>query len=154
MNNIAKILMALQVSAPSEQMQATVVDVARQSGNFNTLVKAIEKADLIDTLKGRGPFTIFAPNDDAFNKLPQDTLNKAMSDRDMLTGILKNHVVKGRYTSRDLSAEDSLKTMQGNEIPVSVSGDKNSIGDARIIQKDVMASNGIIHVIDSVLVPK
>ncbi|MCD1294127.1 Nex18 symbiotically induced protein [Methanocella sp. CWC-04] len=154
MSNIIKALLELQVAVPSEMMQTTVIDVVKQSENFKTLEKAIREAGLADVLTGRGPFTVFAPNDDAFKRIPQDTLNSILKDKSRLARILKYHVVRGRYTSNDLSAEESLKTLEGSVIPINMTGYNRIIGSAKAIQPDIKASNGIIHVIDSVLLPE
>lgn len=154
MKNALDILIGLQVSTSTEQAQKNILDVAREAGSFNMLIRAVEEAGLVDALKGRGPFTIFAPNDDAFNKIPKDHLDLLLQDKDRLKRVLKYHVASGKYTSRDLKVQDEVKTMEGSDLPVDASGDTIKVGNARVIQPDIMAINGVIHVIDTVVIPK
>lgn len=134
----------------------TIVDLATSAGNFKTLVKAIKGADLVDTLKGSGPFTVFAPSDDAFNRLPEDTRESIMKpeNKERLQSILKHHVVQGRKMAKDVGASSKMKMMDGSSLPVSKKRNKVQIGDATIQKTDLEAENGVVHVIDRVLMPK
>ena len=129
-----------------------IVDTAVAAGSFNTLVAAVKAAGLVDTLKSPGPFTVFAPTDDAFAKLPEGTLEALLNDKEKLTAILTYHVVAGKMMASDVVSKTSLKTVQGQSLQVSTS-DGVKIGNANIIKTDIQASNGVIHVIDSVLIP-
>jgi len=133
-----------------------IVDTAIAAGSFNTLVTAVKTANLVTALKGKGPFTVFAPSDPAFGKLPKGTvpalLTKEMRGR--LTSILTWHVVPGRLTAKDvMKAGGFLETLNGQRLPVTMSGDDVMVGGARISTTDIDCSNGIIHVIDSVMLP-
>jgi uncharacterized surface protein with fasciclin (FAS1) repeats len=140
-------------SLGSDSHQAKdIVDTAVAAGSFNTLVAAVKAAGLVDTLKSPGPFTVFAPTDDAFAKLPEGTLEALLNDKEKLTAILTYHVVAGKMMASDVISKTSLKTVQGESLQVSTS-DGVKIGNANIIKTDIQASNGVIHVIDSVLIP-
>jgi len=130
-----------------------IVDTAISAGSFNTLVKAVEAAGLVDTLKSKGPFTVFAPTDDAFAKLPEDQLNALLADKDALTKVLTYHVVPGRIMSGDIAgSKTSVATVQGSNIEVdAVSGVR--INNANVVKADIATSNGVIHVIDTVILP-
>jgi uncharacterized surface protein with fasciclin (FAS1) repeats len=129
-----------------------IVDTAIADGRFTTLVKAVQAAGLVDTLKGKGPFTVFAPTDEAFAKLPADTLKGVLADKAKLTKILTYHVVPGKLVAGDVLKAKSLKTVQGGSLAVDAKA--TTIGGAKIIVTDVMTSNGVIHAIDTVLLPK
>jgi uncharacterized surface protein with fasciclin (FAS1) repeats len=128
------------------------VEVASEAGSFKTLLKAAETAGLVSTLKGEGPLTVFAPTDEAFAKLPPGTVEGLLNDREKLSAILKYHVVPGRMTAQNVADQKSLKTVQGKELRVDLTGGVK-VGSARILRTDIEASNGVIHVIDSVLLP-
>lgn len=130
-----------------------VVDTAIGAGRFTTLVKAVKAADLVETLKGEGPFTVFAPTDEAFARLPAGTMDALLADRERLAAVLTYHVVPGRLTAAEVTARSSLDTVNGQSLPVSVNGGAVHIGSARLIQADVPARNGVIHVIDTVVLP-
>jgi uncharacterized surface protein with fasciclin (FAS1) repeats len=136
---------------------ADIVDVAVAAGNFKTLVAAVQAAGLVDTLKSAGPFTVFAPTDDAFAKLPKGTVESLLNDIPRLKAILTYHVVSGKVTSADVASLKTAKTVQGEEIKIDTSswhGHKMpKINDAEIVEADIMADNGVIHVIDKVLMP-
>jgi uncharacterized surface protein with fasciclin (FAS1) repeats len=121
-----------------------IVEVASSAGSFNTLIAAVKAAGLVDTLTGKGPFTVFAPTDEAFAKLPEGTLEALLADKDKLTQILTYHVVPGKVNAEAVSGVSKLSTVQGNELPVA---------DIKIAKTDIKASNGVIHVIDEVLIP-
>ena len=133
-----------------------IVDTAVAAGSFSTLAKALEAADLVDTLKGPGPFTVFAPTDEAFAKLPAGTLEDLLKpeNKAKLASILTYHVVPGRVTAADVVKLDSAKTVNGAKAKVRTSGGGVMIDNANVVKTDIVASNGIIHVIDSVILPK
>jgi uncharacterized surface protein with fasciclin (FAS1) repeats len=130
-----------------------IVETAKAAGCFNTLLKAATAAGLVDTLKGECPFTVFAPTDEAFAKVPRETLNALLADKDKLKAVLLYHVVKGRVMAADAVKLDSAKTVEGDAIAIRTKGGKVMINNAQVTQADVKASNGVIHVIDAVLLP-
>ena len=130
-----------------------IVDTAKAAGSFNTLLKAATAAGLVDTLKGEGPFTVFAPTDEAFAKVPAETLNALLADKEKLKAVLLYHVVKGKVMAADAVKLDSAKTVEGDPIAIRTEGGKVMINNAQVTQADVKASNGVIHVIDAVLLP-
>jgi uncharacterized surface protein with fasciclin (FAS1) repeats len=131
----------------------TIVDVATNDKNFSTLVRALKAGDLVDTLKGKGPFTVFAPTNAAFETLPENTLQDLMkpANKARLQKILKNHVVKGRRMSKDVARQSALSSMGGRSLSIQSANDQVQIGDATIRQADIEAENGVVHVIDQVL---
>jgi uncharacterized surface protein with fasciclin (FAS1) repeats len=129
-----------------------IVDTAIAAGNFTTLVKAVQAAGLVETLKGPGPFTVFAPTDEAFAKLPAGTIEGLLADKAKLTAVLTYHVVSGAVTAADVAGLKSAKTVQGAELAIDTSNGVK-INDATVIKADIKASNGVIHVIDTVLLP-
>jgi len=129
-----------------------IVDTAIAAGSFNTLVAAVKAAGLVDTLKSPGPFTVFAPTDDAFAKLPEGTVEALLKDKEKLTAILTYHVVPGKLMAADVVSKSSLKTVQGQSLRVSTA-DGAKVNNANIIKTDIVASNGVIHVIDTVVLP-
>jgi len=131
---------------------ANIVKTAQNAGGFSTLLKAAEVAGLVDTLSSGGPFTIFAPTDDAFSKVPSETLNALLKDPEKLKGILLYHGVDGKVMSTDLSGIMKVKTLQGQEITIDASKGVK-VNDATVIKADIKAENGVIHVIDKVLLP-
>lgn len=133
-----------------------IIDTALSAGSFNTLAAALDAAGLIETLRGDGPFTVFAPTDAAFEKIPAKTLESLLKpeNREKLTAILTYHVVPGRVYSDTVLAKKSFKTVQGGSVTASVKYGKPYINDARIVQTDIDTANGVIHVIDSVIMPK
>lgn len=137
-------------------MKKDIVDVAAENGSFNTLVAAIKAAGLVDTLKSEGPFTVFAPTDEAFAKLPEGTVEMLLEpeNKDKLAAILTYHVVSGKVMSTDVVKMDSATTVQGEMLMVEVVDGNVMINNAKVIMADVKASNGVIHVIDTVLMPK
>jgi uncharacterized surface protein with fasciclin (FAS1) repeats len=134
---------------------ATVVEVAVSAGSFQTLVKALQAAGLAETLQGEGPFTVFAPTDEAFARLPAGTLESLLepANREKLTAILTYHVVPGRVTAAQASALDGASTVQGARLPIATSDGGLTVGGARVVTADVEAGNGVVHVIDAVLLP-
>lgn len=151
----ASIIMAMAQAGSMQHTSANkdIVDTAISAGNFNTLVKAVQTAGLVDTLKGDGPFTVFAPTDEAFAKLPKEKLAALLADKDALTKVLTYHVVPGKVMSDDLAGKTmSVATVEGSEIKVNaMSGVK--INDANVVKADIATSNGVIHVIDTVILP-
>jgi uncharacterized surface protein with fasciclin (FAS1) repeats len=131
----------------------TIVDVAVQAGSFKTLVQAVQAAGLVETLNGTGPFTVFAPTDDAFAQIPQETLQAVLADKEKLTAILTYHVVPGKLMAADVAKSTQLQTVQGQSITVTTEGGVR-VDDANVIQTDIEADNGVIHVIDRVIMPK
>lgn len=131
----------------------TIVQTAIDAGSFKTLVTAVQAAGLVDTLNGNGPFTVFAPTDDAFAKLPEGTVQGLLGNKDALTKILTYHVVSGKVMAKDIMNLNSLKTLQGEEIMVDTSNGV-MINNANVTQADIECSNGVIHIIDTVLMPK
>lgn len=129
-----------------------IVDTAVSAGSFKTLVTAVQAAGLVDTLKGPGPFTVFAPTDEAFAKIPKDQLDALLKDKAKLTSVLTYHVVPGKVMAKDVKA-GKVKTVQGSEITVGTMGGV-TVDNAKVVTADVAASNGVIHVIDSVIMPK
>jgi len=130
-----------------------IVDTAIGAGQFNTLVAAVKAAGLVDTLKGPGPFTVFAPNDAAFAKLPAGTVDGLLKDPEKLRSILTYHVVAGKVMAADVKTGEA-KTVQGQSVALKVEGGKVTVNDATVVTADVAASNGVIHVIDTVILPK
>lgn len=138
------------------QARADIVDTAVQAGQFKTLAAALQAAGLIDTLKGPGPFTVFAPTDAAFAALPAGTVESLLKpeNHDRLVAILTYHVVPGRVTAAQVAGMPSARTVQGGDLDIRASGGAVTVNDARVVSADVAASNGVIHVIDKVLLPK
>jgi uncharacterized surface protein with fasciclin (FAS1) repeats len=132
-------------------MAADIVDTAVAAGSFNTLVTAVKAAGLVDTLKGQGPYTVFAPSDEAFAKIPKDQLNALLADKKKLTDVLTYHVVSGKVMAKDVKA-GPVKTVEGQNATITTDGGAR-INNARIVKTDVVASNGVIHVIDTVIMP-
>ena len=119
---------------------------------FNTLHSAVASAGLIETLSAPGPFTFFAPNDAAFKKIPADKLSALLKDKEKLAAVLKNHIIEGKVTSADIKA-GKVKTLGGGELDLKVAAGAVTVNDAKVVKKDVAASNGVIHGIDTVLLP-
>ncbi len=130
-----------------------IVDTAVEAGSFNTLATALEAAGLVETLKGDGPFTVFAPTDEAFAKIPSDQLNALLADQEALTAVLTYHVVAGKVTAADVVELDSATTVQGSDIDITVTDSGVTVDNANVVTTDIMASNGVIHVIDTVIMP-
>ena len=133
----------------------TLIDVAVADGHFKTLAKALTAAGLLDTLKGAGPFTVFAPTDDAFAKLPPGTVDGLLKDIPKLTAILKYHVLVGKVAAADVMKLDgkTAATLNGADLKISTTGGVKLNGTVHVTKTDVAASNGLIHVIDAVLLP-
>lgn len=130
-----------------------IVDTAVSAGSFKTLVTAVQAAGLVETLKGEGPFTVFAPTDEAFAKLPAGTLDALLKDKARLQAVLTYHVVPGRVMAADVTKLTSAKTVQGQSLAIDTKKGVK-VGSANVVKTDVVASNGVIHVIDTVLIPQ
>ena len=129
-----------------------IVDTAVSAGTFKTLAAALTAAGLVDTLKGKGPFTVFAPTDDAFAKIPKADLDALLKDKAKLTAVLTYHVVPGKVMAADVK-DGMVKTVQGSDLMVSTKGGVK-VNNANVVKTDIVADNGVIHVIDSVIMPK
>jgi len=130
-----------------------LIDTAADAGDFSTLLSALSASALTETLRGTGPFTVFAPTDAAFKKLPPGTVEALLKDLPKLKSILTYHVVSGHVASKDVKSGD-VKTLEGSSIVAAVHGTNITLNGAKVVKADVAASNGIIHVIDTVLMPK
>jgi uncharacterized surface protein with fasciclin (FAS1) repeats len=141
--------------AKSESMDKDIVDVAASAGSFKTLIAAVQAAGLVDALKGQGPLTVFAPTDEAFAKLPAGTVENLLKpeNKDKLTAVLTYHVVPGRVTADQVVNLSSAKTINGRSLQISSMDGKVMVDNARVTSTDIMASNGVIHVLDSVVIP-
>jgi uncharacterized surface protein with fasciclin (FAS1) repeats len=131
----------------------TILDIAVQAGSFKTLVQAVQAAGLVETLSGEGPFTVFAPTDEAFAQIPQETLQAMLADKEKLTAILTYHVAPGKLMAADVVRSTQLQTVQGQSITVSTEGGVR-VDNANVIKTDIEVDNGVIHVIDQVIMPK
>jgi uncharacterized surface protein with fasciclin (FAS1) repeats len=139
--------------APPPAAAKNIVEVATAAGSFKTLLTAVEAAGLTATLAGPGPFTVFAPTDEAFAKVPAKDLEALLADKAALTKVLTYHVVQGAVMSKDVAGMSSAKTVQGGELAIDTSSGVK-VGGATVVSADIAASNGVIHVIDTVLMPK
>jgi uncharacterized surface protein with fasciclin (FAS1) repeats len=142
------------VSFNAVAAEKDIVDTAVAAGSFNTLVTAVKAAGLVDTLKSAGPFTVFAPTDEAFAKIPKAQLDALIADKEALKKVLLYHVVSGKVMAADAMKLSSAKTVQGGSAKISKMGDKVMIDNAHIVKTDIVTSNGVIHVIDTVIMPK
>ncbi len=140
-------------AAASLAFAADIVETAVSAGQFTTLVTALKEADLVDTLKGKGPFTVFAPTDEAFAKLPPGALDALLKDKAKLAAVLTYHVVPGKVMAAQVKP-GLVKTVQGESLMVTASNGAVMVDNARVVKTDIAASNGVIHVIDHVIVPK
>jgi uncharacterized surface protein with fasciclin (FAS1) repeats len=140
-------------AAPARAAEKDIVDTAVAAGSFKTLAKLLTDAGLVDTLKGAGPFTVFAPTDEAFAKVPKATLEALGKDKDKLRAVLTYHVVAGKVMAADVVKLTSAKTVQGQSITISTAGGVK-VDNANVVKTDIACTNGVIHVIDSVLLPK
>ena len=150
-----KLLIAAAVSAASLSVQAKdIVDTAVSAGQFDTLVTAVQAAGLVETLKGEGPFTVFAPTDEAFAKIPQAQLEALLANKEALTAVLTYHVLAGRITSAQLLEQrlTTVDTVQGEAVTIDARNGVR-VNDANVVKADIAASNGVIHVIDTVILP-
>ncbi|QOY89726.1 fasciclin domain-containing protein [Paludibaculum fermentans] len=143
----------LAVSAFAAQA-ADIVDTAVSAGSFKTLVAAVKAAGLVETLKSPGPFTVFAPTDEAFAKLPAGTVEGLLKDPEKLKKILTYHVVAGKVMAADVVKLKSAKTVEGENVKITVAGSKVMVNQANVVKTDIACDNGVIHVIDTVIMPK
>jgi uncharacterized surface protein with fasciclin (FAS1) repeats len=155
---LAAALLALAATADvqagaDKASRPDVVDTAVAAGNFKTLATALQAAGLVETLKGPGPFTVFAPTDDAFAKLPAGTLEALLKDKARLTAVLTYHVVPGRVMAADVVKMTSAKTVQGGRLAIRTDGGV-TVDGVKVVKTDIQAGNGVIHVIDAVLMPR
>ena len=148
-------LLTVSVASAQTQFSKDIVDTAVSAGSFTTLAKALQAADLVETLKGNGPFTVFAPTDEAFAKLPKSALDDLFKpeNKAKLRRVLTAHVVAGRVTSSEVVKLNSAKAVSGDTLAIAANGGKVMVDTATVVKTDITASNGVIHVIDSVLVP-
>lgn len=162
MKSLSRMLCAAAVAAPlalsaTLAKAADIVDTAVSAGQFETLVAAVKAAGLVDTLKGEGPFTVFAPTDEAFAKLPAGTVEDLLKpeNKDKLVAILTYHVVPGKVMSSDIMNKQlEAKTVEGDALSINALNGGVSVDDAKVIQADIETSNGVIHVIDTVVMPQ
>ena len=147
---------AIALSALGSAHAKDIVDTAVAAGSFKTLATALQAAGLVDTLKGKGPFTVFAPTDDAFKKLPPGTVESLLKpeNREKLKAILTYHVVAGRVPAAEALKLTTAKTVNGKDLKLTASGSDLKVGSANVVKADVMASNGVIHVVDAVILPE
>lgn len=145
--------LAMPAMADHHGMKKDIVDTAKDAGSFSTLITALEAAGLVETLQGEGPFTVFAPTDEAFAAIPEDQLNALLADREQLTAVLTYHVVSGKVMAADVVELDSATTVQGSDVDITVSDGSVKVDDANVVTTDIEASNGVIHVIDAVILP-
>ena len=146
--------LSMFAAAGHHGMKKDIVDTAVAAGDFNTLVTAVKAAGLVATLKGEGPFTVFAPTDAAFAKVPTDTLNALLADKAALANVLTYHVVAGKVMAADVVKLTSAETVQGQAVSIEVKDGKVYIDGTQVVTTDIEASNGVIHVIDAVILPK
>ncbi len=162
MKTLSRMLCAAAVAAPlalsaTLAKAADIVDTAASAGQFETLVAAVKAAGLVDTLKGEGPFTVFAPTDEAFAKLPAGTVEDLLKpeNQDKLVAILTYHVVPGKVMSADIAGKTTeATTLEGDALTINAMSDGVSVDNAKVIQADIETSNGVIHVIDTVVMPQ
>ena len=153
MFTLKSVVVGMAMAASVLAVQAKdIVDTAVAAGNFKTLATALQVAGLVDTLKGKGPFTVFAPTDEAFAKVPKAQLDALLKDKAALTKVLTYHVVPGAVMAKDVKA-GKVKTVQGSELTVATAGGV-MVDGAKVTATDIVADNGVIHVIDSVVLPK
>jgi transforming growth factor-beta-induced protein len=153
---IVMLITAVLICTSFAGSQKDIIDTAVAAGGFTTLATALTEADLVETLKGEGPFTVFAPTDEAFAKLPAGTLDDLLKpeNKAKLQGILTYHVVPGQVMAADVVKLKSAKTVNGQSITIKVTGDTVMVDNANVTKTDIMCSNGVIHVIDTVILPQ
>jgi len=139
---------------PTEEPTQNIVEIAASAGTFNTLVTAVKAAGLAETLSGEGPFTVFAPTDEAFAQIPEEDLNALLADKEALTAVLTYHVVAGKVMASDVVELDSAETVNGQSVDIKVWDGNVMIDGATVLTTDIEATNGVIHVIDKVILPE
>jgi len=137
----------------SSSTKPTIVGVASADPQFSTLVSAVTAAGLVDTLNGKGPFTVFAPTNDAFAKIPEDQLQAILADKDKLTKILTYHVLSGKVLSKNLKKKQTVDTVEGSPVTILAKKSGVTVDGAKVVKADIKTSNGVIHVIDTVILP-
>lgn len=154
------LLLALVLAQPTvagsnygKSAKADIVDTAIQAGSFTTLITAVKEAGLVETLRGDGPFTLFAPTDEAFARIPKEQLEALLKDKEALTAVLTYHVVPGKVMAADVVKLESAETVQGQSIAIDTS-DGVRVDNATVVKTDIVTSNGVIHVIDTVILPE
>ena len=153
---VLAVMLGLAGSVKAESLpDKDIVEVAASAGSFKTLIAAVQAAGLVDTLKGQGPLTVFAPTDEAFKKLPAGTVENLLQPetKDKLIAVLTSHVVPGRVTASEVVNIDSAKTVNGRSLKISARAGNVMVDNAHVTATDIMASNGVIHVIDAVVLP-
>ena len=151
---LSLVAVMLMVSVPAAAQGNTIVDIAAGNPDFSTLVAAVQAADLVDTLSSEGPFTVFAPTNEAFAALGQETINAVLADKELLTSILTYHVVAGKVMAADVVNLTSSTTVESSDISISVKDGRVYLNDTiQVVITDIEASNGVMHVIDGVLMP-
>jgi len=140
-------------TSADDSSKKDIVDTAVGAGQFKTLVTAVKAAELVETLKGKGPFTVFAPTDEAFAKIPKEKLEALLKDKKALTAVLTYHVVPGKVMAADVVKIDSAKTVQGRSINIVTKDGRVTINGANVLKTDIVCGNGVIHVIDAVILP-
>jgi uncharacterized surface protein with fasciclin (FAS1) repeats len=153
LSSVLALALVAGAASTAAAQQKDIVDTAVAAGSFKTLATALQAAGLIETLKGAGPFTVFAPTDEAFAKIPKADLDALLKDKAKLTAVLTYHVVAGKVMAADVVKLTSAKTVQGGSVKIDASNGVK-VDHAKVIKADVMASNGVIHVIDTVIFPK
>ncbi|MBK9145139.1 MAG: fasciclin domain-containing protein [Candidatus Melainabacteria bacterium] len=137
----------------TSQQPADIVDTAQSAGSFNTLIAALDKAGLVSTLKGDGPFTVFAPSDSAFEKIPPADLKALLADKAKLTKVLTYHVVPGSLKAAQVVKQSKAETVEGSPVQISAGDDGVFVGGAQVTKTDILCKNGVVHVIDTVIMP-
>jgi len=150
---ILVVLLAVALAPSAGAEQKDIVDTALAAGNFKTLAKLLTDAELVGVMKGPGPYTVFAPTDEAFAKVPKETLDALAKDKTKLQAVLTYHVLTSSWTSDDVKKAKSIGTAQGQQVTVGVSGGTLTINNAKVVKPDIACANGVIHVIDTVLLP-
>ena len=153
---VCALLLSRTATAGCGTCDKTVVENAVNNADFSTLVAAVKAAGLVETLSGSGPFTVFAPTNEAFKKLPAGTVENLLKpeNKDQLVKVLTYHVVPGKVMAKDVVKLTKAKTAEGSEVTIAVSGGSVSVDNAKVIKTDIVSSNGVIHVIDAVILPK
>lgn len=145
-------LVKTAMASEAGEAPGDIVEVAVGAGSFTTLVTALKAAELVETLKGEGPFTVFAPTDEAFDKIPKEDLDALLADKEALTAVLTYHVVPGKVMAADVTQLETAETVQGSSITIDTN-DGVKVDEAAVIKTDILASNGVIHIIDTVIMP-
>jgi uncharacterized surface protein with fasciclin (FAS1) repeats len=151
---VAASLMVGAPEKPEQDPSMNIVETAISAGSFSTLVTAVQAAGLVETLSGEGPFTVFAPTDEAFAQIPEDQLSALLADKEALTSVLTYHVVSGKVLAEDVVKLSSAETVNGQSVDIKVEDGKVYVDGAQVVSTDIMATNGVIHVIDKVILPE